>query len=48
MNYELAKALQIDGTPAFVIDDKVMPGYSPAAKLAEYVAAVKANGCKYC
>lgn len=47
-NQELAKAMTINGTPAFVIDDGIEPGYVPLARLVERVAAVRANGCKYC
>ncbi len=48
-NSELAKSLQIEGTPAFVIDDKVVPGYADAASLMLQIAAIRANGgCKLC
>jgi protein-disulfide isomerase len=47
-NYELAKALQIDGTPAFIIDAKVIPGYTAADQLQAQITAVKANGCQMC
>jgi protein-disulfide isomerase len=46
--YDLAKALQIEGTPAFIIDDTLVPGYAPADQLVEHVTAVRANGCKIC
>jgi protein-disulfide isomerase len=47
-NQELAKALAINGTPAFVIGDEVVPGYIPLTALSEKVSGVRANGCKLC
>ncbi|MCA3555158.1 DsbA family protein [Aestuariivirga sp.] len=48
-NHALAQALAISGTPAFIIDDKVSPGYLPADGLAELVDQVrKGGGCKLC
>jgi protein-disulfide isomerase len=47
-NYELAKALNLSGTPAFIIDDVVSPGYLPLDQLQADVAKVRAAGCKYC
>jgi protein-disulfide isomerase len=47
-NHELAKSLKIEGTPAFVIDDKVIPGYVPVTTLNEHVLSVRSNGCKLC
>lgn len=48
-NYELAKTLKLNGTPAFIVDDKVFPGYLPLAELENSIAAVReAGGCKLC
>jgi protein-disulfide isomerase len=47
-NQELGRALAINGTPAFVIDSEVVPGYLPMAGLQEKLTAVRANGCKIC
>jgi protein-disulfide isomerase len=47
-NQELGRSLAINGTPAFVIDSEVVPGYMPLAGLQEKLAAVRANGCKLC
>jgi protein-disulfide isomerase len=47
-NYDLAKALALNGTPAFIIDTNVVPGYIPQNDIQAYVAEVRANGCKYC
>jgi protein-disulfide isomerase len=48
-NAELAKMLALNGTPAFIIDADVAPGYLPLTALQERVAAVRANGgCKIC
>jgi protein-disulfide isomerase len=45
----LAIALQINGTPAFVVDDKVFPGYVPKDQLLSAIAQVRsAGGCKLC
>ncbi len=48
-NHELAKSLKIEGTPAFIVDAVVVPGYVPLSTLMQHVAAVRANGgCKLC
>lgn len=48
-NHQLAQALNINGTPGFVIDDKVSPGYLPADGLAAMIDEVrKGGGCKLC
>lgn len=44
----LATALQINGTPAFIVDDKVFPGYVPKDQLIQAINEVRASGCKYC
>ena len=47
-NQALAEALSIQGTPAFVIDQTLIPGAPGYDGLANAVAAVKeAGGCKY-
>ena len=40
-NHRLAQALGINGTPAFIVGDRVVPGAADAATLAGYVAAVR-------
>lgn len=48
-NRELAQALAINGTPAFVIDDKLFPGYLPKDELASAIKDVRAKGgCSLC
>lgn len=48
-NQQLAQALNITGTPGFVIDRTVVPGYLPADALAEKIKAVRdAGGCVSC
>lgn len=48
-NYDLAKSLQLNGTPAFIIDDEVVPGYLPLDGLVASITKVRANGgCKLC
>lgn len=45
----LAISMQINGTPAFIVDDKVFPGYVAKDQLVQAIANVRANGgCKYC
>ena len=45
----LAQTLAINGTPAFIIDDKLIPGYLPRAELAATIAEVRAKGgCALC
>jgi protein-disulfide isomerase len=48
-NRELAQALAINGTPAFIIDDKLFPGYLPKDELASAIKDVRAKGaCSLC
>lgn len=48
-NEQLAQALGINGTPAFIIDRTLVPGSVPFAQLAGAIAAVReAGGCKVC
>ena len=48
-NHALAQSLAINGTPGFIIDDKVSPGYLPAAELAQMIDQVRSGGgCKLC
>lgn len=45
----LAVSMQINGTPAFIVDDKVFPGFVPKEHLLSAIADVRNNGgCKYC
>ena len=48
-NYDLAKSLQLNGTPAFIVDTQVVPGYLPLDGLETAIADVRKNGgCKLC
>jgi protein-disulfide isomerase len=47
-NMELGKQLAINGTPAFIIDDKVYGGYLTMEALNAAVAKVRTDGCKMC
>lgn len=48
-NRELAQSLAINGTPAFIIDDKLFPGYLPKVELANAIKEVRAKGgCSLC
>ena len=48
-NRILAQSLAINGTPAFVIDDKLVPGYLPKDELASMIKEVRARGaCLLC
>jgi protein-disulfide isomerase len=48
-NRALAQSLAINGTPAFIIDDKVIPGYLPGPELAAAIDDVRAKGgCALC
>lgn len=48
-NQELAQALAINGTPAFVIDKTVVPGYLPKDGLMAAIGEVRSNGgCQLC
>ena len=48
-NHELAQSRAINGTPAFVIDKTVVPGYLPKDGLMAAIKDVRdAGGCKVC
>ena len=48
-NRSLAQSLAINGTPAFIIDDKLVPGYLPKAELATAINEIRAKGgCSLC
>jgi protein-disulfide isomerase len=48
-NQELAGKLNISGTPAFVVDSTLVPGYVPADGLMAAINDVRASGgCKLC
>lgn len=48
-NRELAQSLAINGTPAFIIDDKLFPGYLPKDELASAIKEVRVKGgCSLC
>ncbi len=43
-NYELARALGIEGTPAFVVGDQLVPGAVDRPRLEELIAEARAAG----
>ena len=47
-NHGLGQLLQLTGTPAFIIDQSVSPGYIPLDEMKSVVAEVRKAGCKYC
>lgn len=48
-NRNLAQSLAINGTPAFIIDDKLVPGYLPQTELAGAIGEIRAKGgCSLC
>lgn len=47
-NQALARTLAINGTPAFIIDTHVTPGYLPASDLMAAIEEVRGRGCKLC
>jgi protein-disulfide isomerase len=48
-NRNLAESLAISGTPAFIIDDRLVPGYLPKTELASAINDVRAKGgCSLC
>ena len=48
-NRDLAQLIAINGTPAFIIDDKLIPGYLPKDELASTIKEVRARGaCLIC
>ncbi|HFB2048900.1 MAG: DsbA family protein [Hyphomicrobiaceae bacterium] len=44
----IAMALGIEGTPGFIIDGKVNPGFLPLTQLKAAIAEVRKSGCKFC
>ncbi len=47
-NIAIAHTLGIEGTPGFLADTKVFPGYIPPDNLATALAAIRKSGCKVC
>jgi protein-disulfide isomerase len=48
-NAALARSLAIEGTPAFVIGDRLIPGYLPHTEMAATIGEVRsAGGCTLC
>jgi protein-disulfide isomerase len=47
-NRNLAQSLAINGTPAFIIDDKLVPGYLPKDELAASINETREKGCSLC
>ena len=44
----IAASLGIEGTPGFIIDDQINPGFLPEAQLRAMVADVRQKGCQFC
>jgi protein-disulfide isomerase len=47
-NHGLGQLLALTGTPAFIIDQSVSPGYIAFDEMKATVEQVRAAGCKYC
>lgn len=47
-NQELAHKLGIEGTPAFIVDNRINMGYVPVAGLQALLAEVRKAGCQVC
>lgn len=47
-NMSIAHSLGIEGTPGFIIDGQINPGYLPVAALKQMIADVREKGCKVC
>lgn len=47
-NIAIAHTLGIDGTPGFMVDTKVYPGYIPQAQLVGALSEIRKSGCKVC
>ena len=47
-NQQIATSLGIEGTPGFIIDSKVNPGYLPEAQLKTMIADIRKKGCQFC
>ncbi|PWR03695.1 disulfide bond formation protein DsbA [Meridianimarinicoccus roseus] len=42
-NHDLARKLDINGTPSFILEDEMLRGYVPLARMQELVAQVRAD-----
>ena len=47
-NAAIAQALNIEGTPGFIVDTKVNVGYVPVDGLKALIADVRKAGCQVC
>lgn len=47
-NHGLGQLLALTGTPAFIIDQSVSPGYISFEDMKTTIAEVRSAGCKYC
>lgn len=45
---EIGKHMYVDGTPSFVVGDKINPGWTQYDQLKELVTEARKNGCKAC
>ena len=44
----IAQALNIEGTPGFIVDSKVNVGYLPAEGLQQLIGEIRKTGCQIC
>lgn len=47
-NADLAQALGIEGTPGFIFDTHVSPGFVPVSGMMEIISGIRKNGCHVC
>lgn len=47
-NMALAQSLGIEGTPGFVVDTRVSPGFVPVDGLQQMLAEIRKSGCQAC
>ena len=47
-NAQIAQALNIEGTPGFVIDSRVNVGYIPTDGIVQMIGDIRKSGCKMC
>ena len=45
---QLAQALNIEGTPGFIVDSKVNVGYLPAEGIQQLISEIRKTGCQMC
>ncbi|HUS97089.1 MAG TPA: DsbA family protein [Hyphomicrobiaceae bacterium] len=47
-NGAIAQALGIEGTPGFIMDGRVNPGFMPVASIKQTLAEIRKSGCQVC